>query len=381
MKHSWSAKWRLDTLLSVLPTMPNLGLLSLHNTNMNEAQQRVIFGLSTLRTLVVHFCRFYPSTKPLPTSHVTALKCTHSDLQTARRLLTILAPTVETLEVNCFDETIADALRGGLIALPKLSTFTIGARKHVYRVKSANRPEILNTLNPYTSITTIVIRSCCYPPVISIHHGDLPALRNLTCDHSLAISLMPGRLVTTYVEVCCSRVVDFWEFLVALSKTHARITSLKLFVPVNIHSPLPYLVHSSFQYLEQLTFRTFYTLVLCLVEHPGDYLLRRRIPNSFGVEGVVVLPKLKRVSIWVGYSQSTDIPLDISFEGLLKEYFIPACPALEMFECLCVDSSCALEFDRPPEPKRGWKARRLSDGSWEGLGPPPIPAEKSHAGP
>jgi hypothetical protein len=379
MKHSWFAKWRLHTLLSVLPTMPSLGLLSLHNTRINEAQQRVIFGLSTLRTLVVHSCQFYPSTKPLPTSHVTALKCAHNGVQTDRHLLTILAPTVEALEVNYFDDTIGYALRGGLIALPKLSTFTIGGRKHVNRPNrpsNPNRPEILNTLKSYTSITTIVIHICCYPPVTSMHPWDLPALRSLTCDHRLAKSLIPRRPVTTYVEVCCSQITDIWGFVGALSKTRARITSLKLFLPNTVYSPLPYLAHSSFRYLEQLTVRTFYALIHCLVEQSSGH----QIPNRPRV-AAVVLPKLKWVTIWVGYSQYTDIVLDMTFERFLKVCFIPACPALEMFECLCVDRSCALEFDRPPEPGRRWKARRLPDGSWEGLVPPPIPAERSHAGP
>ena len=363
LKQNWAEKWRLHTILSVLPTIPNIQLLSLQNADINEAQQVIIFGLLSLRTLVVRSCRFHLLASPLPLSHVTALKLAHNDLQTTRHLLTIFAATVETLEVDYFDRTIGQVLQGGFIELPKLSTFAI--KYQVSRTRSA----ILDTLKRCTSITTICILLHDNLAVMSLHHSDLPALRSVTCDHRLAMRLIPKRPVTTYVEVVSSKEERSWMLRNALSQTSAQITSLKLLVPDKFYSILPSLA-SSLQYLEQLTLTSAYTDMLLLGARPPNHLSEQELHNSPGAPAVI-LPKLKWVAIWVDYYLfiHTEYPPD----RLLKECFIPVCPALEMFECLGVLHCPRFQFGWLPEAKKAWKARRLPDGSWEQQGPPPIP--------
>ena len=243
LKQNWAEKRRLHAVLSVLPIIPNIQLLSLCDADINEAQQGIIFKLSTLRTLVVQFCRFHPSTMAPPFSHVTALKLVNIDTQTTRRLLTIFASTLETLEVNYFHGTIGSILQRGLIELPKLSTFAMTC--HVYGTNQA----LLDTLKGYTSITTLHISFPHNFSDPSFHHSCLPALRSLTCDHHLAIGLIPERPVTKYVEVLFPDRERSWKLLNALSKTRAGITNLKLFVHDNLSLFLPSLA-TSLQHLK-----------------------------------------------------------------------------------------------------------------------------------
>ena len=100
LERSWFERRRLHALLSALPTVPYIRLLSLFDADINEAQQAFIFGIPTLRKLEICFCRIHPSTKPLPLSSINALKISRIDVQTIRRLLTLLATTVESLEVT-----------------------------------------------------------------------------------------------------------------------------------------------------------------------------------------------------------------------------------------------------------------------------------------
>ena len=364
LEQNWAEKWRLNAVLSVLPTIPNIQVLSLHNAPINKAQQAIIFGLLTLRTLVVHFCRFHPSTKPLPLSHVTVLKLTHTDLQTTRRLLTIFASTIETLEIGLFDGTIDSVMQGGLIKLPKLSKLTI--KNHLYGARSA----ILDTLKQWTSITTICVLLHHDLAAMSLHDSDLPALRSVTCDHRLAKRLIPKRPVTTYVEVLSSREESPWMLLNALSQTRAQITSLKLLVPENFYSFLPALA-PFLQDLEQLTLVTSACAPwLWLGARSPDHLSGQEFHNP-PAAAAVTLPKLKWVAIWVEYYHF--IHTEYPPERLLKECFVPACPTLEVFEYLGVLSCSGFQFSRLLEPKKTWRARRLPDGSWERQGPPPIP--------
>ena len=103
----------------------------------------------------------------------------NSPIWTTRRLLTIFAPTLETLEVGYFDGTTGSILQGVLIELRKLSTFTL--KYHEYGTDQA----ILDTFKRYTSITTLHILFRDNHPNRSFHHADLPAVRRLTCDHHL----------------------------------------------------------------------------------------------------------------------------------------------------------------------------------------------------
>ena len=355
LKQNWAEKRRLHTILSVLPIIPNIQLLSLRTATINEAQQAIIFGLSTLRTLVVHGCRFHPSTRALPFSHVTTLKLAHNDMQTTRHLLTVFASTLETIEVGYFDGTIGSILQSGLIGLPKLSTFTM---EYYYEYGTGQTLEIFKQ---YTSITALHILFDHNLSNMSFHHSDLPALRSLTCDRHLALSLIPKRPVKTYVEVLFSRGERPCRLLNALSKTRVGITNLKLFVPNNFHSLLPSLA-ISLQHLEQLTLKVCASMV-------ADPLSWQPLHNLLKAT-VVVLPKLKWVTITVDdYISSYSTP-----ESLLKKRFIPVCPALEVFEYLCFTVfSPSFEFDQLHEPSWAWKVRRLPDGSWERQGPPPIP--------
>jgi len=360
----WSASKRdsvkslqLHAVLSVLPIIPNIQLLSLHNADINEAQQAIIFGLSTLRTLAVYFCSFHSSTNPIPDSHVTSLKLFRNDTQTTRHLLTILATTVEELEVD--GSAVGLVQQGGLIHLPKLSTFT------------SNRPDptssraFLNAFKQYTSITTLHILFRIRRSDMSLHHSDFPALRSLTCRHRLAVGLIPERPVTTYVEVYYGWEGGPWGLLDTLSETRAGITNLKLCVPDNFCSHLLSSL-TSLQHLEQLTLK---------LHSPNqgvplpDYLSGQPVHNLPGAEAIV-LSKLKRVTICVEDNQNTSF----SPEWLLNECFDPVCPALEEFEYLYLAvSSSYFQFYRLSEPTRAWKMRRLPDGSWERQGPPPIP--------
>ena len=341
-KHNQGENKRFHAVLSVLPTVSNICLLSLRDVEINKAQQAIIFGLSTLRTLVVHSCRFYPSTKPLPLSPVTALKVSDTDEETIRRLLTLLATTLESLEVD--SSTICSTLQGGLIELPKLSTFTINRDQHSF---SAPNLAMLDTFKRYTSITTISI--FCYYSLseIPFHHSDLPALCSLTCDDQLAMIMIPKRPVTTYVEIGHLRKPGQLDLLNALSKTRARITRLTLFVPYETRSVLPSLA-TYLQHLEQLT-------------------LRSNAIMPWSPQAGIILPKLKWVTVWI-------IPRDWTsrFEWLL-EHIIPTCPALEVLEYLGTLSEYSMTHNLPPVSRRAWRVQRLPDGSWERLGPPPIP--------
>ena len=348
-------KRRFRAMLSVLHTTSNVRLLSLYYADINVTQQAIIFGISTLRTLEVHSCRFDPSTKPLPVSRINSLICGHTDLQTIRRLLTLLATTVESLRVLDHDGTIGDTLQGGLIELPKLSSLTI----------QEDAFAILGTTNQYKSITTLRIVFEYHSPKVSFHHTDFPALRNVTCDQDLAVSLIPQRPVTTYVEVRSTRKEAGREmFLNALSKTRAKITNLKLFVPLKFYSLLSSLA-TSLHHLEQLTLG-------CRNHDPGwlkRYAQYGQRPINTPGAVVATLPKLKRITCWVVDYMSTKL----LFEEVVKTWVIPLCPALEVYECLTWPCTPDFEDDRLPEPTRAWKVRRLPDGSWERQGPPPIP--------
>ena len=351
-------KWRFQAMLSVLLTTPNIRFLSLSNVDINETQQAIIFGISALRTLEVESCVFDPSTKPLPLSRVNALKCVRTDLQTIRRLLTLLATTVESLDVLYDGGTIGSTLQDGLIELPKLSSFTMKDQR------GAAGLAILNTFNQYKSITTICITFEHNPPKVSFHHSDLPALRNVTCDQDLAVSLIPQRPVTTYGETRSTREGGRKRLFNSLSKTRAKITNLKLLVPFEFYSLLPSLA-TSLHHLEQLTLRG--------GGHDTDWLERYALNGrqTFNTPGAVVatLPKLKRITCWVDKHMSTAFPLEV----VVKIWVIPVCPALEVFECLTFSCTPNFEDDWLTESARVWKVRRLPDRSWERQGPPPIP--------
>ena len=354
-RHDSVESLRLHTVISVLSIIPNIRLLSLRHTNVNEGQQAIIFGLSTLRTLVVNFCYFYPWTNPIPCSHVTSLKLVRTAMETTRSLLTIFATTVEDLDVDVY--AARNVHQGGLIKFPKLSTFTMN------HSAVTSGQTMLNTLKRYTSITTLHISSLSD---VSFHHSDLPALHSLTCCYRLALNLIPERPVTTYVEVYPDLEEEPLRLLDALSKTRPGITDLKLFVPNNICSLLPPLA-TSLQHLEQLTIK------LCSpvkVDPSPNHLSGKPLHNLSGAR-TVVLPKLKRVTIWVDGYENTGFSLA---EWLLKECFIPVSPVLEEFKYLYFAGFIsAFQLYRPPEPTRAWRVRRLTDGSWERQGPPPIP--------
>ena len=371
----YTKKSRLHVLVSVLPTIPNIRLLSLFDDEITEVQQAIIFGLPTLRTLELSYCRFHPSTKPLPLSNVTALRLADNDIQTTRRLLTIVAPTLETLEFRYIEDTFGQHLQGELTKLHKLTTLKLVA--HIFGVK----PAMLETFKKCTSITTICILPFHDHALLSLHHSDLPALRSVTCDDQLAMTLIPKRPVKTYVQVLSRSLEEPSMLPDALSQTRARITSLKLHLPNSFYSLLPSLA-PSLQHLEQLTLMSVMRPLVWYAARWPDQLSGQDLHNPSGAPAVV-LPKLKRVEIWVDHSNL--IGMEFTPERLLKECFIPACPALEVFECLGARGLHNFHFGLLPEPKEAWKVRRLPDGSWERQGPPPIPthihANKLYAAP
>ena len=223
---------------------------------------------------------------------------------------------------------------------------------------------ILNTFNQYKSITTVCITSEFNPPILSFHHSDFPALRNVTCDQDLAVSLIPQRPVTTYVEARSRKDGGRERLLNSLSKARAKITHLQLVGPNKFYSLLPSLA-TSLQHLEQLTIKGLhYSRGWCR----GSVLSG---PPPFNTSGEVVatLPKLKRFTYLQEYHTFREFPL----EEAVKTWVIPVCPALEVFECLFFSYAPDFENDRLLEPARAWKIRRLPDGSWERQGPPPFP--------
>ena len=353
-QQTFSEKRRLHAVLSVLPTLANIRILSLYNADISEAQQAIIFGISTLRTLVVHSCEFQPSTKPLPLSRVNTLNFT--GVKAIGHLLTLLATTVESLEITGDDDPIGPALQNVLIELPKLSSFTMKCQGHVL-----SRP-ISDTFKRYNSITTIcIIFDKCYMGV-SFDHLDLPALCSVTCNYLFAMLLVPQRPVTTYVEVRFLQARHLATLLNTLSKTCAQITNLKLFVSGRFYKLTPSLA-ASLQHLEQLTLRD-------LDDHERWFEPYARLSGWSPLHPLGVLPKLKWVTYWVANYISADFPL----EGVIRTWVTPVCPALEVFECLSftVDTPDFVT-GWPAEPIRVWKVQKLPDGSWERQGPPPIP--------
>ena len=279
-------------------------------------------------------------------------------MQTTRRLLTVVASTLETIEIGYFDGIIGNILQGGLIGLPKLSTFTM---EYYYEYWTGQTFDIFKK---YTSITVLHILFDHNLSNMSFHHSDLPALRSLTCDRHLAMSLIPKRPVKTYVEVLFSRDERPCRLLNALSKTRAGITNLKLFVPYNFYSLLPSLA-TSLQHLEQLTLKVCASMLLWVADHLSGQPLHNLLEAT-----AVGLPKLKWVTISVDDYISSYSPS----ESLLEKLFFLVCPALEVFECLCFAVfSPSFEFDRLREPSWAWKVWRLPDGGWERQGPPLIP--------
>ena len=361
-KHDSVETRRLHAVLSILPTLPYIRLLSLYHADINHAQQAIIFGLSTLRTLVVHTCRFHPPKKRLPISGVTDLRLTNTDMQTTRRLLTILATTVESLELIYYGDPIVSTLQDGLIELPKISSFAMVCHHQAHGLA------IWDTFNQYKSITTIYIPFHHYLPEVSFHHSVLPALRHVTCSQNLAVTLIPQRPVTTYVEARSRPEGGRGRLLNSLSKARAKITNLKISVSDHLYSLLLSLATSLLD-LEQLSLSCYRNGVVWLGASPPDHLLWYNPPGA----APVILPKLKWVTILLGDDQFK--PPYMSSEWLRNKYFIPVCPALEVFECLCVPFyNLECNFVLPPEPDRAWMTRRLPDGSWERQGPPPIPS-------
>ena len=364
-KHDSVETRRLHAVFSVLPTIPYIRLLSLYRADINHAQQAIIFGLSTLRTLVVHTCRFDPPKRRRPISRVTDLILTNTNMQTTQRLLKILADTVESLEVIYYGDPTDSTLQGGLIELPKISSFTM--RCH----HQARGLAIWDTFNQYKSITIIYIPLHSYLPDVSFHHSVLPALRHVTCAQNLAVTLIPQRPVTTYVEARSRPEGGRRRLLNSLSKTRGKITNLKISVPDHLYSLLPSLA-TSLPDLEQLSLSCYHNGVAWLGASSPDHLLWSNPPGA----AAVILPKLKRVTILLDNDQFK--PPYMSSECLRNKYFIPVCPALEVFECLCIPFySLDCDFVLEPEPDRAWKTRRLPDGSWERQGPPPIPVRYS----
>ena len=359
----WGWSWqiraerrRLHAVLSILPTIPYIRLLSLRDVDLNSAQQAIIFGSSTLRTLVVHSCQFHWSTKPPPLSHITTLRLINNSRYTTRYLLTKLAATVETVDFNYLTPDIYYALQEGFIELPKLSTICMGDRLY------ANRLAFPGPFKRYRSITTLCILFNFDFNELFIDDSDFPALRSLLCPDKLAISLLPKRPVTTFAEFREGP----WELLNALSKTSVGITNLKIYVADQFYHLLPCLA-TSFPVLEQLTIRC---------GHNGSPWERARSPGDLSwtnTRGVTVfLPKLKRVTIMVNHDRIE--PPYTSSAWLREKLFVPFCPALEVFECLCFPIHLlGSDFVLPSELDRGWKTRRLPDGGWEAQGPPPIP--------
>ena len=299
-----------------------------------------------------------PSTKPLPLSRVIALKCVYTGVQTIRHLLTLLATTVESFEIAYYDDPIGPTLQDGMIELPKLSSFTMKCRQQ------SDGLAILDTFNQYKSITTIHIHFFRSLPEVSFHHSDFPALRSVKCDRNLAVSLIPQRPVTTYVETHSIR-VRFGELFNSLSKTRANITNLNIVVSDEFYPFLPSIA-ASVPHLEHLTLRSLH-YDMCWFE---PNVLSGRLPFNTPGSVVATLPKLKSVTYCVANHFYTDIRL----QKILRTILTPVCPALEMFECLFF-AAFTPEFASPslPEPTREWKVRRLPDGSWERQGPPPIP--------
>jgi hypothetical protein len=356
---NWAEWARLHIVLSILPTIPNIRLLSLRGANINGAYQAVIFGIISLRILRVHSCRFFPTTRPLPVSHITVLRVADTSVQTHRYLLEVLATNLEAIEVSGFNETIDSALQDGLVAFPKLSSFVMACR-NIF-VSSLGT---LKVLSPYTSITTLCIfTEYTIPDLPSFDRSFLPALRSLTCRCKLATALIPGRPVTTYVEVRCHPHGHYHGFFDALSKSSARVTSLHLFAR-DLSSTLP-LSDFSCQYLEQLTIECHCSSKYFPIS--GGWL--HRPPRA------LVFPKLKRVQIWARCQKLIGRPPAFMYQRLLQQWFIPICPALEVFECLLARFIEYVDFSRTPEPELEWKMRRLSDGRWEQQGTPPIPLD------
>ena len=370
VKQNRAERKRLRVVLSVLPTIPHIRLLSLHNADIDEVQQRTIFGIPSLRTLVVNSCQFVVRVKALPPSHINALKLAYNGVRTVRHLLTTLAPTLETIKVDEYDVAVRYILQNESVVLPRLSTF-IMENTHNWGHCLA----VLGTPKRYRSITTLCIRFCSCLSELRFAKPDLPALRILTSDYKLASRLIPGRPVTTYVEARCTQRAFTRGVLLALSESRGRITSLKLFVHHDLYSVLPSLA-SSCQHLEQLTLRTSHLPSAWLWACARDHLLGRPF-RGLPLTAGAVFPKLKRVTILVNYSKYRDLPPVFIYEWMLRGIVVLVCPALAWFECLDVYHTTPFDLDRPTEPNRAWKVWRRSDGSWERQGPPPTPTHKS----
>ena len=369
LKESRAERKRLHVVLSVLPTIPHIRLLSLRNADIDEVQQNTIFGISSLRTLVVDSCQFVVPAKTLPRSHITALKLAQNDVRATRHLLTTLAPTLETISVDEYDVAVSYILQTESVALPRLSTFIMEDIYH-WGYYSA----VMGTPKWYGSITTLCIRYCSCLSEFYFANSDLAALRILTSDYTLASRLIPGRPVTTYMEALCTRGVITRRVLPALSGSRERITNLHLFVHHDLYPALPSLA-SSCPHLAQLTLRTWYLPSAWLWSCARDCLLGRPfrgLPTS--ASAGAVFPRLKLVTILVNYSKYRDLPPVFIYEWMLRGIVGLVCPALAWFECLDVHHATVFEVGRPAEPKRAWKVRRQSDGSWERQGPPPIKA-------
>jgi len=181
--------------------------------------------------------------------------------------------------------------------------------------------------------------------------------------------LIPKRPITTFVEVIRASYEEGpWVLLDALSKTRARITNLKISVSDLFHSLLPSLA-TSLPDLEQLTLKCSHSGVPWLGASSPDHL-SWHYPSG---AAAVILPKLKWVTILVDEDRFK--PTYMSSEWLRKKLFVPFCPALEVFECLCFPfCNLRCDFGLPSGLDRAWKTRRLPDGSWERQGPPPIPS-------
>ena len=367
LKKSRAERKRLRVVLSVLPTIPHIRLLSLRNADIDEGQQNTIFRISSLRTLVVDSCQFVVTAKPLPRSRITSLKLAHNDVRATRHLLTTLAPTLETINVDIYDMAASYILLNESVALPRLSTFIMD---NTYNWGYCLA--VMGTPKRYGSITTLCIRYCSCLSEFSFTKSDLPALRILTSDYGQASTLIPGRPVTTYMEAPCIQRANTRGVLVALSGSRERITSLELFVHHDLYSVLPSLA-SSCQHIAQLTLQTSHIPSAWLWSCARDRLLGRPF-RGLPTSASAVFPRLKRVKILVTYSKCRDLPPVCIYEWMLRGIVVLVCPALTWFECLDVHHTTPFDLDRPGEPKQAWKVRRQSDGSWEQQGPPPVKA-------
>jgi hypothetical protein len=297
-------------VLSVLSGPSSLQTLSLSRLKVEPVHQKLILSIRTLRSLILTYSSFTPTSMVMPCSSIKALRLEDPTPAPTKHILTLLAGSLETLKLGRSSREMCYVLAS--IPLPRL-TFLVEPSP-IGRVLPEN-----SHLALFSSITTLVVFD---GPKSPVPPSFLPHLTHLTAPSYIASALISGRPVRTYRMsdhyYCCDGVHIAYP-LAQLAPVAQHVKELQL--PTNLR-----LVN----------------LVELLVVHFPDIVRVRMMMREFKPETSTELPLPFPPHSESGYTHHSLKEFDVGFpmvkgRGFPREdcqkilvTLTERCPALEM---------------------------------------------------